>query len=128
MVWMCRLVCIFSVFTWKEIQVFLLWCPWCAKPWKIWKGTKIPLFKSNHLMNSLVMCQPFVLYYVVYQWMVYLLDTWVKVFRIIPEFRILRLTFHRKSASKCWIRRIIMAFSDLFSVHLRKMDHFTWNY
>ena len=25
--------------------------------------------------------------------------TWVKVFRIIPEFRILRLTFHRKSAS-----------------------------
>ena len=36
-----------------------------------------------------------------------LLDTcatllaWVKVFRINPEFRILRLTFHRKSASKC---------------------------
>ena len=27
--------------------------------------------------------------------------SWVKVFRIIPEFRILRLTFHRKSASKC---------------------------
>ena len=26
---------------------------------------------------------------------------WVKVFRINPEFRILRLTFHRKSASKC---------------------------
>ena len=26
---------------------------------------------------------------------------WVKVFRVIPEFRILRLTFHRKSASKC---------------------------
>ena len=26
--------------------------------------------------------------------------SWVKVFRIIPEFRILRLTFHRKSASK----------------------------
>ena len=25
----------------------------------------------------------------------------VKFFRIIPEFRILRLTFHRKSASKC---------------------------
>ena len=33
---------------------------------------------------------------------------WVKVFRIIPEFRILRLTFHRKSASKCWIGRIII--------------------
>ena len=28
-----------------------------------------------------------------------LLQTWVKVFRIIPEFRILRLTFHRKSVS-----------------------------
>ena len=27
--------------------------------------------------------------------------TWVSIFRIIPEFRILRLTFHRKSASKC---------------------------
>ena len=30
-----------------------------------------------------------------------LLYTWVKVFRIIPEFRILRQTFHRKSASTC---------------------------
>ena len=29
------------------------------------------------------------------------LDTGVKVFRIIPEFSILRLTFLRKSASKC---------------------------
>ena len=29
------------------------------------------------------------------------IDASVKVFRIIPEFRILRLTFHRKSASKC---------------------------
>ena len=28
------------------------------------------------------------------------IKAWVKVFRIIPEFRILRLTFHRKSASK----------------------------
>ena len=27
--------------------------------------------------------------------------TWVEVLRIYPEFRILRLTFHRKSASKC---------------------------
>ena len=27
-------------------------------------------------------------------------STWVNVFRIIPEFSILRLTFHRKSASK----------------------------
>ena len=35
--------------------------------------------------------------------------SWLKVFRIIPEFRILRLTFYRKSASKCWIREIIIA-------------------
>ena len=28
------------------------------------------------------------------------LSLWVKVLRIIPEFGILRLTFHRKSASK----------------------------
>ena len=33
---------------------------------------------------------------------------WVKVFSIIPEFRISRLTFHRKSASKCCIRQITM--------------------
>ena len=29
------------------------------------------------------------------------LFAWVKVFRINPEFMILSLTFHRKSASKC---------------------------
>ena len=29
------------------------------------------------------------------------INSWVKVFRIFPEFRILRLTFHRKSATKC---------------------------
>ena len=28
------------------------------------------------------------------------LNAWVKVFRIIPKFRILRLSFQRKSASK----------------------------
>ena len=37
------------------------------------------------------------------------LFTWVKAFRIIPEFRILRLTFNRKSASKSLIRQILMA-------------------
>ena len=31
----------------------------------------------------------------------FILYPWVKVFRIIPEFMIFRLTFHRKSASKC---------------------------
>ena len=31
----------------------------------------------------------------------YLTIAWVKVFSINPEFTILRLTFHRKSASKC---------------------------
>ena len=28
---------------------------------------------------------------------IFRVSTWVKVFRIVPEFRILRLTFHRKS-------------------------------
>ena len=34
--------------------------------------------------------------------------TWVKIFRINPEFRVLRLTFHRKSALKCRIRQMII--------------------
>ena len=41
----------------------------------------------------------------------FMLLSWVKVFRIIPEFKILRLTFHRKSASKCCIREIMIVFS-----------------
>ena len=51
--------------------------------------------------------------------------TWVKVVRIIPEFRILRLIFHRKSASKCWIGQILIA-SDLFPVNLGAFDHLNW--
>ena len=35
--------------------------------------------------------------------------SWVKVFRIIPVFRILKLTSQRKSASKCGIRKIVVA-------------------
>ena len=37
------------------------------------------------------------------------LCAWVKAFRIILEFRILRLTFHRKAASKSLIKQILMA-------------------
>ena len=33
----------------------------------------------------------------------------MKVFRIIPEFRILKLTFQRKSASKSRIKQILLA-------------------
>ena len=36
------------------------------------------------------------------------MGAWVEVFWIIPEFRILRLTFHRKSASKYRIREILI--------------------
>ena len=32
----------------------------------------------------------------------------MKIFRINPEFRVLRLTFHRKSALKCLIRQMII--------------------
>ena len=45
-----------------------------------------------------------------------LYNTWVKVFRIIPVFRILR---HRKSASKCWILLLIIAFLILLQLILR---------
>ena len=42
------------------------------------------------------------------------IEAWMKVLRIIPEFRILRLTFHRKlySAGN-------NSFSDLVSVYLK---------
>ena len=49
--------------------------------------------------------------------------SWVKVLRIIPEFRILRLTLHRKSASKNLSYGINNSFSDLFSVCLKANDH-----
>ena len=49
--------------------------------------------------------------------------TWVKVFRIIPEFRVLRLTFHNFSQPKMLNLADLNSFSDLFSVHLRGIDH-----
>ena len=33
----------------------------------------------------------------------FLLSAWLEIFWIIPKFKILRLTFYRKSASKSWI-------------------------
>ena len=48
---------------------------------------------SNELVSSIV--------FILNIWRItifHLVSVWVKVFRIIPEFRILRLTFHRKSA------------------------------
>ena len=57
-------------------------------------------------------------------WSIVHMHAWVKVFRIIPEFRILRLTFHRKSASKCWIRQILIASLIYFSSSL---GNWTWN-
>ena len=47
--------------------------------------------------------------------------SWVKIFRIIPEFGILRLTFHR-------IKQIINSFADLFKFILRKLTIKTLNY
>ena len=57
-----------------------------------------------------------------------LYNSWVKVFRIIPQFRILRLTFHRKSASKCWIRELIYIpeFRILRLNFLRKSASKSW--
>ena len=48
---------------------------------------------------------------------------WVKVFRINPKFRILRLTFHRKSALKSLIREIIIASLINFSDYLNLFNH-----
>ena len=48
---------------------------------------------------------------------------WVKVFRIIPEFRIFRRAFHRKSAIKILNLADSISFSDLFSVYLKAVDH-----
>ena len=47
----------------------------------------------------------------------------VKVFRINPEFRILKLTFHRNLVSKCWIREIIITSLDEFSDYLNTVNH-----
>ena len=63
----------------------------------IWSGSslfaRVPVYSGiqNEIYTS---------YQSLNYWEVTILS-WVKVFRIIPEFRILRLTFHRKSASKC---------------------------
>ena len=46
-------------------------------------------------------------------------------FMINPEFRILRLTFPRKSASKHCIRKIIIASPKLFSVNSKTLDQLT---
>ena len=46
----------------------------------------------------------------------------LKVFSIICEFRILRLTFHRKSASKYWIKELIICFWFIISLS-KDIDH-----
>ena len=52
----------------------------------------------------------------------------VKVFRI-TEFSILRLTFHRKSSSKCRLNSAgNNSFCDLESVYLKVFDHSIWNF
>ena len=54
----------------------------------------------------------------------YASPAWVKVFRIIPKFRILRLTFHRKSAGLKMLNSADNdSFSDLVSVYLKIFDH-----
>ena len=47
---------------------------------------------------------------------------WVKVFRIISEFRILRLTFRKKFSLKI-LNYDSNSFFDLFSVHLKTIYH-----
>ena len=47
--------------------------------------------------------------------------TWMKIFRIIPEFRILRLTFWKVSL-KMLNKANYNSFSDVFSVCLKTID------
>ena len=56
-----------------------------------------------------------------------ILYPWVKVFRIIPEIRILRLTFYGKSASKCWIGRIIIGFLVYIQSVWKQFGNCAWN-
>ena len=49
--------------------------------------------------------------------------SWVKVYRIIPESRILRLTFQRKVGLKMLNLADYNSFSDLFPVYLKTIDH-----
>ena len=49
----------------------------------------------------------------------------MKAFKVIPEFKMLRLTFHRKTASKSELGHI--SFFDLFSVYLKASDHLNLN-
>ena len=51
-----------------------------------------------------------------------------KFSKINPEFRILRLTFYRKSASKCWIRQIKIASLIYFQYVIKQLTILTWNY
>ena len=47
---------------------------------------------------------------------------WVKVFRIIPEFRILKVSLKMLNSAGN------NGFSDLVSVYLKVFDHYTWNF
>ena len=49
--------------------------------------------------------------------------SWVKVFRIIPEFRIMRLTFHRKPQNTELGRLNYNIFIVLFLVYLNPTGH-----
>ena len=56
------------------------------------------------------------------------LNPCVKVIRIIPEFMVLGLTFHRKSASKMQNSADYYWFSDLYSACLKTIDHLSFNF
>ena len=80
------------VHQWRLLSMPAIKQCWHAYVCEIWSNYTM-WFRSFEHFNYLLM-----------GWQTY---SWVKVFRINPEFRILRLTFLRKSASKFWIRTII---------------------
>ena len=66
-------------------------------------GLSKPLLPANRISTKVLYAFPF---------------AWVKVLRINPVFRILRPTFHRRSASNCSIREIIIASLINFQIYV----------
>ena len=84
---------------------------WIQPTHRVWQGQYGQMSLYTSLESKSPLCPPII--------------SWVKVFRIIPEFRILRLTFCGKSAFKCWISLILIAsliilclFKDIYQLNL----------
>ena len=83
--------------------------------WRKWTILFFPGWKYNILYEILILFSSWQTLSTIREC---ILHAWVKIFRINLEFKILRLTFHRKSASKCWIREMTIASMISFEIIL----------